>query len=74
MVNLDRLKEDMARGGGEHLTAFAQLLGVKESHQADFFAVAKRDYPVLFSTEPTTSEQLLARLDTELNAYPSWRQ
>ena len=73
-VNLDRLKEDMARGSGEHLTAFAQLLGIKPSHQNDFFAVTKQNYPVLFSTEPTTSEDLLARLDTELNAYPTWRQ
>jgi hypothetical protein len=73
-VNLDRLREDMARGGGEHLTAFAHLLGVRENRQAEFFAVTKQNYPILFGSEPTTSDQMLARLDTELAANPAWRQ
>jgi len=73
-VNLDRLQEDMALGSGEHLTAFAHLLGIRESHQAEFFAVTKQNYPLLFGSGPTTSEDLLARLDTELAAYPAWRQ
>lgn len=73
-VNLDRLKEDIARGGGEHLTAFAHLLGIKEMHQPEFFRVSKQNYPTLFSPEPTTSEDMLARLETELDAYPTWRQ
>ena len=72
-ANLDRLKEDMARGGGEHLTAFAYLLGIKESHQTEFFAVTKQNYPMLFGSEETTSDEMLARLDTELAAYPAWR-
>jgi hypothetical protein len=72
-VNLERLQEDMARGSGEHLTAFAHLLGIKDAHQAEFFALAKEKYPVLFSSEPTTSEVLLARLDTELQYHPGWR-
>jgi hypothetical protein len=73
-ANLDRLKEDMARGNGEHLTVFAHLLGIKETHQSEFFTVTKQNYPVLFGSEPTTSEDLLTRLDTELNANPVWRQ
>jgi hypothetical protein len=72
-VNLDRLREDMARGNGEHLTAFAHLLGVRENQQTEFFAVTKQNYPILFGTEPTTSDEMLARLDTELAAYPAWR-
>jgi hypothetical protein len=73
-VNLDRLKGDMARGNGEHLTAFAHLLGIKETHQSEFFAFTKQNYATLFSSEPTTSEDMVARLNTELNAYPVWRQ
>ena len=73
-VNLERLREDMARGNGEHLTAFAHLLGIKYSHQTEFFAVTKQNYPILFGSEPTTSEDMLARLDAELAAYPAWRQ
>ena len=73
-VNLDRLKEDMARGGGEHLTAFAHLLGIKENHQPEFFRVTKQNYPMLFGSEATSSEDMLARLNTELEANPTWRQ
>ncbi|HBG05272.1 MAG: hypothetical protein A2075_20850 [Geobacteraceae bacterium GWC2_58_44] len=73
-VNLDRLQQDMARGGGEHLTAFAHLLGIKETHQPEFFRVTKQNYPKLFGSEPTTAEDMLARLNTELDAYPTWRQ
>ncbi len=73
-VNFDRLREDMARGNGEHLAAFAHLLGIREARQAEFFALTKQRYPVLFSSEPTTPETMLARLDTELTRYPGWRQ
>lgn len=73
-VNLDRLREDIARGNGEHLAAFAHLLGIKQTRQTEFFAFAKHNYPILFSSEPTTSEDLLARLNTELEADPTWRQ
>jgi len=72
-VNLDRLREDMARGSGEHLAAFAHLLGVREDRKAEFFAVTKKNYHVLFGSEPRTSDEMLARLDTELAGYPEWR-
>ena len=73
-VNIDRLKEDMARGNGEHLTAFAHLLGIPETHRAEFCALTKQKYPILFSSEPTTSEDMLAKLNTELNDHPRWWQ
>lgn len=73
-ANIQRLQEEMARGGGEHLTAFADLLGIGDSHRAEFYAMTKDRYPVLFSSDPTTSDQLLARLDTELGAHPRWRR
>ena len=73
-ANLDRLREDMARGGGEHLAAFSYLLGINGSHQAEFFALAKDNYTVLFGSEPTTAPEMVARLTTELDHYPGWRQ
>lgn len=73
-VNLDRLREDMARGGGEHLAAFSHLLGINDAHQVEFFALAKGRYAVLFGSEPTTAPQMVARLTTELDHYPGWRQ
>lgn len=71
-ANFDRLREDMARGGGEHLASLAYLLGIGKDHRADFFALAKENYPVLFSSEPTTPEVFLARLGSELNEHPEW--
>jgi hypothetical protein len=71
-ANIQRLEEDIARGGGEHLSSFAHLLGILDSHRAEFYAMTKEKYPVLFSSNPTTSEQLLARMDAELDAHPQW--
>jgi len=71
-ANIQRLEEDIARGGGEHLSSFAYLLGILDSHRAEFYAMTKQKYPVLFSSNPTTPEQLLARLDAELAAHPQW--
>ncbi len=71
-ANIQRLEEDIARGGGEHLSSFAHLLGILDSHRAEFYAMTKQKYPVLFSSNPTTPEQLLARLDAELAVHPQW--
>jgi hypothetical protein len=72
VANIQRLEEDIARGGGEHLSSFAQLLGILDSHRPEFYAMTKQKYPVLFSSNPTTPEQLLARLYVELDANPQW--
>jgi uncharacterized Zn finger protein len=73
-ANIQRLQEDIARGGGEYLSAFAHLLGINGSHRAEFYAMTKEKYPVLFNSRVTTSEQMLARLYSELDAHPLWRQ
>jgi len=73
-VNMDRLREDMARGNGEHLASLSSLLGVSENHRDDFFAFTKEKYPELFPSDTTNPDDLLARLDTELNHHPQWLQ
>ena len=73
-ANFDRLREDMARGGGEHLAAFSHLLRIKEDHQSDFFQLTREKYGVLFSSDSTDAKEMVARLDTELKAYPEWRE
>jgi hypothetical protein len=67
-VNLERLKTDMALGGGEHLTSLAALLNVPARNQPAFFALTKANFNTLFVSENTTAEELLARLDNELDA------
>ena len=70
-VQLERIKTDMAVGGGEHLGALATLLGVPAHHQPELFAMTQANFSLLFSSEPTTAEDLLARLDDQLEAHPA---
>jgi hypothetical protein len=73
-ANLERLREDMARGGGEYLTAFAHLLNIPEAHRAEFFALAQQKFNILFASVPTTTEAMLTRLEMELENYPSLKE
>lgn len=70
-MQLERIKTDMAVGGGEHLTSLATLLGVPSHNQPEFFALTKANFSTLFSTEPTTAEELLARLDDRIDTHPA---
>lgn len=70
-AKLERIKTDMAVGGGEHLTSLATLLGIPDRNQQEFFALTKANFSTLFSSEKTTAEELLARIDDELNANPN---
>ena len=70
-VELERIKTDMAVGGGEHLTSLATLLGVPAHNQPEFFALTKANFDILFNSEQTTAEEFLARLDDELDANPN---
>lgn len=67
-VNFERVREDMARGGGEYLTSLAALMGIPEAEQPEFFALTKESFPTLFGSDETTPEQLLARLDQVMSA------
>jgi len=73
-VNYDRLTQDMARGGGEHLSAFAYLVGVAPEHRPDFFRFAKENYPSLVGAQPAGSDQLLAKFYAGLDSNPTWRR
>jgi PBP1b-binding outer membrane lipoprotein LpoB len=70
-VNLERIKTDMALGGGEHLTSLATLMEVPARNQPEFFAMTKANFSTLFGSENTTAEELLAGLDNELSANPN---
>lgn len=62
-VNFDRIREDMARGGGEYLTSLASLMGIPASEQPAFFVLTKESFPTLFNSDQITPEELLAKLD-----------
>ena len=69
-VNFDRLKEDMAKGRGEHLTSFAVLLGVPPEQQAEFFTFTQEKFSVLFPSGQVTATEMVAALTRELSSHP----
>jgi hypothetical protein len=71
--NFDRIREDMALGGGEHLASLAALLDIPEAQQPSFFRLTKEKFSILFSSANTTPEEMLAKLDKELTTHPDLR-
>ncbi len=59
-ANYESPSQDLARGGGEHLTSLATLLGVPVAHREALFLLAKQRYATLADPEPATSEAMLA--------------
>lgn len=68
--NFERLRTDMAVGGGEHLTSLATLMGISDSRKPEFFSLTKNKFSTLFSSDQVTPEELLAMLDLEISADP----
>jgi hypothetical protein len=69
-VNLDRLRQEMAQGQGEYLASLASLIGVPAERQSDFFTLTQEKYSTLFTSEQTTSNEMLVALNQELSAHP----
>ena len=69
-VNFERVRTDMAVGGGEHLTSPATLMGISDSRKPEFFSLTKDKFSTLFRSDQVTPEELLAMLDSEISADP----
>lgn len=69
-VNFENLKQDMAQGRGEHLSSLAWLMGVPTEKQGAFFTLTQEKHAVLFTSEATTSTEMLIALNHELSAHP----
>lgn len=66
-ANLDALRRDMARGQGEYLVAFADLLECDATVQDDLFSFAQERYQATFPTEATTAQQALYGFKLQLS-------
>ena len=64
-LNFENLRQDMARGEGEYLVSFSNLLGVQPDRRAAFFAFAQDRYPIVGVS--TTAGEFIARLDREMS-------
>jgi hypothetical protein len=69
-VNLDTLRQEMAAGQGEFVTAFATLLGANESNVPTMVKFFHDEYSSLFATPSTTSAELMASLQQKLSQRP----
>lgn len=70
-ANFDNLSQDMAKGNGEHLTSFAELLNVPQEQRADFYALAQSHYRGMIQTGENTPAAMLASLDRGMSAHPT---
>lgn len=66
--NFDRLVEDMAKGHGESLDAFAYLLGVDEPDRMAFSTFTQRHFEELFPHPQVTVGEVLNSLDRLLSS------
>ncbi len=67
----DTLSTDMARGGGEHLTALATLMRVPAEQQPDFFALAQQQYLALTEAGEVSSVAVLRALQEAMTGHPT---
>jgi len=58
-VNFESLAQEMAKGQGEHLTAFAHLLGCPEASLSEFGHLTQRNYTQIFSHDSMTPLELV---------------
>jgi hypothetical protein len=54
-VNFESLAQEMAKGQGEHLTAFAHLLGCSTDSLSEFGRLTQRHYTQIFSHDKLTA-------------------
>ncbi|WHZ17378.1 MAG: hypothetical protein OJF52_004230 [Nitrospira sp.] len=66
----DTLSEDMARGGGEHLTALATLMGVPAEQHMAFFAMTQQHYHALVQAGETSSVAVVKALQDTMTGHP----
>jgi hypothetical protein len=71
-LNLENLKQDMARGQGEYLASLGMLLGVPADRQEHFFHLTREHYRTLVPSDRTTAAELVAALHGELASEASF--
>ena len=76
-ANLDNLARDMARGKGETLEAFAQLMSISDADKPVFFHFTQANFATIFQGDSVTAGDMLTSLkglmakDAKLSAYVS---
>lgn len=66
----ETLSADMARGGGEHLTALATLMGVPVDQHPAFFALTQQQYQVFVQAGEVSSVAVVKALQDAMSGHP----
>ncbi|MFA5976199.1 MAG: DUF3015 family protein [Elusimicrobiota bacterium] len=69
-VNLNSLRQEIAAGQGEYVSTFASLLGATETNRLPMIQFLKSEYPALFPTAETGSDEMLKVLSEKLSQHP----
>jgi Protein of unknown function (DUF3015) len=70
-ANIQSLKVEMAKGQGENLSAFAQLLGCHQEAISAFGQMTQSKYETLFPSEKVVPVQVLDSVKKEINNNPT---
>jgi len=70
-ANFDNLSQDMAKGNGEHLTSFAELLNIPQEQRVDFYVLAQSHYRGMIQNGENSPAAMLASLDRGMSAHPT---
>lgn len=63
-ANMEQLAADMAAGGGESLSALADLYGITPSDRQTFYDTTQAHFGDIFSSSNVTVEQVLGSLES----------
>ena len=63
------MNEDAARGKGDHLTAFAQIMGCSKERESQFAALVRENYSIFFGRTVTPTD-LLTQFETLILENP----
>jgi hypothetical protein len=66
----ETLSQEMAQGGGEHLTVLATLMGVPADQHRAFFALAQEHYRGLVDAGETSSVAFIRSLQDTMRSQP----
>ena len=70
-ANFDNLSQDMAKGSGEHLAPFAELLNIPEENRPEFYTLAQSQYRGMIQSGENTPAAMLASLNSGMPSHPA---
>lgn len=73
-ANFGSLSVEMARGQGDSLQAFAQVLGCSDDSVSEFGRMTREKYNQIFTSEKTTSMEMLDQVKEQISLHPQLAQ